>query len=210
MKKVIYVWVFVLIAGCSFDHTTNEMGSKITVSDNNTYHSLNDTLHTPFDTNRVIQMLDIEYSKELSHSKDDLDTLTLRYKHYACDCPHWIRSDQYDQELPSAELSNHSYYVEAKDSNIEIDERVASFTNEVVFIGELRTNNGLPQNLSFTDPEPIKGNIFVYYSYKIVPPITVYGPKYHTGSSEIPGDKDELIMPTHIKIKLPPTIPKLH
>ena len=205
MRIILFICVSALVVSCSFENN-----SKSKIEQTNTYASLNDTLHIPFDSSRVIEMMDMQYSKELNDIESNLDTIRLRYTFYACDCPRWIRADQYDRDLNSPELAEYSYYIEAKTSEIELDERICSFTNEIILIGELRTKEGLPKNQAFTGPDPIKGNVFEYSSYESVFPMKVYGPPCHTQTTEIPGDKEELIMPTHLEIKLLPTKSKGH
>lgn len=164
----------------------------------NKYISLKDTLYMPFDTAEVIKMLNIQYSKNTNTTFNNLDTLTLKYTNYACECPKWIIKDKFYLET-SKEKYNASFYLEPIADNIKIDSRICTFENEIQVIGKLKTTKGIPSNSDSTIFS-LPGNVFTYYSYKVLFPLTVYGPLYHSEKSEIPNDSNELMISSKINI----------
>lgn len=164
----------------------------------NKYISLKDTLYMPFDTAEVIKMLNIQYSKNTNTTFNNLDTLTLKYTNYACECPKWIIKDKFYLET-SKEKYNASFYLEPIADNIKIDSRICTFENEIQVIGKLKTTKGIPSNSDSTIFS-LPGNVFTYYSYKVLFPVTVYGPLYRSEKNEIPNDSNELIISSKINI----------
>lgn len=170
------------------------------VNRKNTYNSISDTLYLPFDTSKIIEMMDIKYSKTSKIQLDSIDTLRLRYTHFACDCPNWTLSKFYNDSFDSQNRTHNAYYLEAISDEIKIDPRICVPGNEIIVSGKLKAEFSLPENTEFTDPKPFKGKVFSYNSYKVVFPILVYGPLYHTKKTELPNDSNELILYTHLKI----------
>lgn len=151
------------------------------------------------DTTKIISQLAIKESAsrfDLSNEKIDnlsnrIDTLELSYYFGFCDCQRWIVSKIYDKasgedadlnELdPRSQvefnLDEHGYYIESAHKELEIDWRTAVNGTTIRFIGREYKDKRLPENDEFTVPDPPKGKVFRYYSYQILRPYQIWGPR---------------------------------
>ena len=153
-------------------------------------------LNIPFDTNEVISSMTFKDSLNLlnSFSKDNrnnlkikLDTIDLIFMAYACDCPDWLNFNEYKKtHYPNTNIN--SYYIEAADSSLIIDQRLFVSGNIVRFIGREYKELCYPDNARFIDPNPPKGKVFRYYSYKLLRPYRVWGPEILDSVDELTGD----------------------
>jgi hypothetical protein len=170
--------------------------------DKNRYKTVQDTLQLPFDTARVIRLMNIAYQKQipaLSQTQVGWDTLELMYIPYACDCQDWVDIAAYenyessvnDTLLSTFNSQEFSYYLEPINSSVELDPTLFTSHNQVRFIGKFRTQKGWPNNANFQDPDPPMGKVFTYYAYEVILPARVYGPHCFTG-------KNQYIQPTEI------------
>lgn len=188
----------VVLVGCckSFRRFPNS------IVDKNKYESINDTLHLPFDTLRVLELYDIPLSgdliAELGNEKieglnEKWDTLELSLHSFACDCPSWYDESRIPENPSNKMAPPYAYYIEAASTKINLFERWHAIYCNIRFIGKIYQKPGLPKNTEFTDPDPPLGNVFRYYKYEVILPATIWGPYYFTGERDLPS-KDELIM----------------
>lgn len=170
--------------------------------DKNTYKSINDTLHLPFDTLRVLELYDIPLSgdmiAELGNEKIDglnekWDTLELSLHTFACDCPDWYDESKSPKEFSTDMAPPYAYYIEAASPKLKLSEQFSPIHCDVRFIGKIYQKPGLPKNTQFTDPGPPPGNVFRYYKYEVLLPAAIWGPYYFTGEPDLPSH-DELVM----------------
>jgi hypothetical protein len=187
--------IAVLAVACS------DLSTKKPALQQNTYSSIEDTLYLPFDTVKVIEMMDITLrvnqieelgSERIEGLSDNWDTLELTYIAYACSCPNWTLMEEYDRH-PESKTSMefpYGYYIEPASPSLRVNEWL--YCPTVRFIGKLYDEKGIPDE-SPVGPEWPPGKKFRYYAYEVVRPVTAIGPYYHTGEPEIPGDTEELI-----------------
>lgn len=178
-------------------------------ADQNKYKSINDTLHLPFDTLRVLKLYDIPLSgdmiAELGNEKIDglsekWDTLELSLHSFACDCPSWYDESKSPKEFSTDMAPPYAYYIEAASPKLKLSEQYSHIQCDVRFIGKLYQKRGLPKNTEFTDPGSPLGNVFRYYKYEVILPAAIWGPQYHTGRRQIPSDPEELILTSELTI----------
>lgn len=177
--------------------------------DKNLYQSLEDDLWLPFDTSKVLAMMAVNTSgneiERLGNEKieglsDEWDTLELTRIAFACSCPDWTLMEEYEKhpELRGNMEFPFGYYLEPASPSLKLSDYLYNPTIRV--IGKLYTEKGIP------DEEPIgpgwpPGKKFRYYAYKLVTPLIVTGPMYHTETPEIPGKSGEAMEYTKFVIE---------
>jgi hypothetical protein len=162
------------------------------------------------DTAKIISQLAIKESAsrlDLSNEKidnlsDRIDTLELTYYFGFCDCQRWIVSKIHNRALgehtnldkldPRGQtefnLNQHGYYIESANKELEIDWRTEVNGTTIRFIGREYKDKRLPDDGAFTVPDPPKGKVFRYYSYQILRPYQIWGPRKLTEIEKETGD----------------------
>jgi hypothetical protein len=204
MKNALFFLPALLFAACCA-----KKQEKPVIADKNLYESLEDDLWLPFDTTKVLEMMDIRLSgneidrlgnETIEGLSDEWDTLELTYIAFACSCPSWTLMEEYEKHPESQSSMDfpYGYYLEPATPSLKISDRLHSPTVRV--IGKLYNEKGVP------DEEPIgpgwpEGKKFRYYAYELVTPVVAIGPMYHTEKSEIPGKPGEAMEYTHFVIE---------
>lgn len=155
----LYLYVLVILAFCI---RCNQSDSK-------------NPLIGSIDTAKVIREANIveSYSEIPDSLNNKLDTITLAYIAFACDCPNYVNLTSQD----SVQHFREAYYLEPASVALIIPELLLFNRNEFELVGLVTQKNGLPKYHSFTDPNPPTGPVFTYWSYKVKRPFTFYGPK---------------------------------
>lgn len=188
MNKYIFILIILSLWSCSENKVSKKSDSKPT--------SGTEYLDIPFDTNSVIASLIFNDSGSIINStfrnnRSDLkmktDTIDLIFMAYACDCPDWLNFNDYKKNNYS-NTNLHGYYIEAADKKLIIDERLFVSGNIVRFIGREYKELCYPDNANFIDPNPPKGRVFRYYSFKFLRPFVVWGPKIFDSVDVFTGD----------------------
>jgi hypothetical protein len=181
MKKVVpFIIVLILIIPAFYISYKKKI-------DPNPYVNYSDKLILPFDTAKVLAMMNIVDSVNFAWQFIDeapfalftdsastvfpLDTLTLLDLRWACDCPNWRYADSIRQDYPQ----NKDFYIEPAADKLKLPEHLLP-GQRIQFIGREIPGMGYPKNPGFMDPNPPKGRVFRYYAYKIYKPFKVYGP----------------------------------
>lgn len=133
-------------------------------------------LNEPMDTVKVIRDANIveSYSEIPDSLKGKLDTMTLAYIAFACDCPNYVKLSSKD----SIGQYKEAYYIQPVSKELIIPEVLRYDRNEFELIGILSKEYGLPTYFGFMDPDPPPGPIFTYWSYSVIRPYKFYGPPY--------------------------------
>lgn len=135
------------------------------------------------DTSVLIEALNIVENKaDFSEAHEKLDTITLEYKSFACDCPQWQISS-YDTGL----FLDIHYYIEPKNVNLELPRLLVAGTR-VKFIGKEYKELRYPNNAKFTDLNPPKGKVFRYFSYEVLKPYKVWAARKFDYVDLVSGD----------------------
>jgi hypothetical protein len=121
---------------------------------------------------------------------NELDTITLTFKHFACDCPSWDDTlHRFNYEISdTVSHINRYYYIEPATPNLEIPQPMIVNGNTFTFIGSVYKDLRYPENPKFMDPDPPKGKVFRYYSYRVIKPYTIWGPETFREIGEESGD----------------------
>jgi hypothetical protein len=182
--------VIFVLGGCS--------GSEQTKSPESTplELTLRDTFNLPLDTTKIISLLDIKLQDQIADfdtKNVKFDTIELVSPNFACDCQNWVTDEYWENQ----NLGKFGYFIEPFNDDIQLYEGIAVYRNRIRLIGTERFENDLPLNTKLSDTI----RVFTYYSYEILLPAKVYGPKHHTGKTELPSSTEELIETSVITIK---------
>lgn len=164
----------------------------------------------PIDTAKILLELNIVEKQnnqaliyqQIKGLNNKIDTLELMYVSYACDCPNWVDPVEYekaealrgrskiesDSDMLMFIQKNYAYYIEPADEDLKINWKATYNRNMVRFIGRSYNESGYPDKAEFIDPNPPKGKVFRYYSFEILKPYKVWGPRIFKGKDEISGD----------------------
>ena len=174
MKKIFLLLITFLVITPAFYFC------KFQTGDPNLYWNDSDRLILPFDSAKVLKMMNIvdsvnEVEKYIGERNSELfskiDTLDLIDMHFACDCPNWRYADSANRN----DFLEKDFYIEPGDEKLKLPGCLQ--TGRVQFIGREYGGKGYPKNPQFMDPNPPMGRVFKYYAYKIYKPFTVYGPE---------------------------------
>ena len=183
MKKIFpTVFVFSIISSAFYF-------CKFQKGDSNLYLNYSDRLTLPFDTMKVLAMMNIadsvnevekylnekpfsEYAKDVEALYPEIDTIDLIDMRFACDCPNWRYADSLKENYSGSK----DFYLEPADEKLKLNDYLYP-GQRIQFIGREYHGNGYPQNPQFEDPHPPMGRVFRYYAYKIYKPFKVYGPE---------------------------------
>lgn len=143
-------------------------------------------LHSPLDTMQIIKeanLTEVLSDETLMLSDSDillyphLDTILLEYIAFACLCPYWVEPRAYQKAQENKNTfkqSKYSYYLEAATGSLEINWRQCFTGNTVRFIGR-HSKEIRPADLELDGYTA--GKVFKYYSYQIIKPYKIWGPK---------------------------------
>ena len=154
--------------------------------------------------NRIVEALDTagiisdahikEFVSEIPDSLEPvLQTKTLAYAAFACDCPDYVNLSSKD----SSGYYKEAYYVDPASEKLIIPDFLRVPYNEFEFKGIISQKNGLPKHYGFMDPNPPSGPVFTYWSYKIKRPYKFWGPKYQY--IDLPNDTVEMTSKIEVK-----------
>lgn len=116
-------------------------------------------------------MMDDLVKADSAYRELELDTFELTYG--MCDCPDW--HDYTKGDIDCRECTE--FYVEPADAGLEFPSEFFVSGNTVRFYGKLIPGFNLPQNRTFTNPDPEPWTVIRYYGYEVVRPYKVSGPK---------------------------------
>jgi hypothetical protein len=209
----VFTALSIMLLGCPNDEPENQI-AKLTGDDSN-------LVVEGFDTSAAISRLSItekfsrfDLSEESIHNlSDDLDTLELTYYFGFCDCQRWIidsihnKAKTTDEKLDDLDprgqvefdLNKHGYYIEPASKDLEIDWRTEVNGTTIRFIGREYKGLRLPENGGFTVPDPPPGKVFRYYSYEIIKPYFIWGPRKFIEIDSVSGDS--ITEPTILNVK---------
>lgn len=184
-------FVFLLFFAVSCNHEKSNLENP-----NNSELTLHDTFSLPLDTLKIIDMLDINLQGQVSKLniyKDSLDTVELSHVSFACDCQDWVMDQYWNKE----DIGKYGYFIQPYNEEVKLNDEIGAFRNRVRFIGRTYFDNNRSLKTKLSDTI----RVFEYYAYEVLSPVQVYGPLYKTGDTEIPGDTEELILPSIITLK---------
>ncbi len=151
-------------------------------------------LNVPLDTMEIIREANIveSVSKIPDSLFGKLETKSLAYIAFACDCPNYVNLSSKD----SIGQFREAFYIEPAAHELMIPEILRYSSNEFELTGVITQAHGLP-NYGFMDPHPQPGPVFTYWSYKIKYPYKFYGPQFKI--IDLLGDTVELASKITVK-----------
>ena len=217
-KQTIVLLLFcisILLTSCV---RNNSVSSNLIAEE---FDSLEPYLLVPLDTAHLLDSLNYPSSFEMLAQieldtrkglSDTIDTLELMWVAYACECQDWVEpmpftafhSDSLLKERASLgrhmefDLDTYGYYIEPADSALVIDWHTIVNHNRVRFIGRLYHEKGYPENEVFMHGDVPKGKVFRYYSYELLKPYRIWGPRVYEGFDSTTGRVNAI--PTNLTV----------
>ncbi|MFT4602265.1 MAG: hypothetical protein ACI857_002451 [Arenicella sp.] len=168
--------------------------------------SIRDTFDLPLDTLAILDMMDIPLSAyhDTILADYELDTFDLIYQMYACDCQRWIEVEEYDKSIDTKnteyyhlDVSEHGFFIKPAFHDVEIHPDIHYQGNKIRFIGYWEEDpDYYTQSLI-----PTKKRVLTYFGYEVIKPVRVWGPKYHSGETELPNGTEEMINTSQLTIR---------
>lgn len=166
-KYLLFIVLLLVLAFVVFEVFDEEEKKDI-----NTYESIDTHLTLPFDTNKVIEMMDIKLYKGSDNLPDSLVTIKAKNHMFACGgCPDW---SLYNSENKSE--NKQFFYIQPANKNIDLDDDRLLYGNIIEFKGKFICDTCLPNTDIFMRPDPPKWKVFEYHAYKAIGDVSVYGP----------------------------------
>jgi hypothetical protein len=166
--------------------------------DPNEYASVTALLILPFDTAKILEMMDITdsmnevatYYNELDKSLyPRIDTLDLIWGGPITDCPDWRYADSTSENYSITKY----FYIEPANDHVKLPDYV--MRTRIQFIGREYGGISFPKGFKGYTSSPHAGRVFKYYAYKIYKPFSVYGPQVG------PRDDDGYFATTQLIVK---------
>ena len=151
--------------------------------DPNAYVSYTALLIIPFDTAKVLTMMNIvdsvnEFEKYRGEKNGALfpkvGTLDLIWRGPITDCPEWRYADSTGENYPIGK----DFYIEPANEKLNLPDHV--MRTRIQFIGREYGGISFPKDFAPYTSSPHAGRVFKYYAYKIYKPFKVYGPNLNT------------------------------
>ena len=94
-------------------------------------------------------------------------TLELNYIIWGCECPNWIRKEDFI-EYSDNKLIEHCFYIEAQDKKYDYFENFDPEKNRLKVTGYFEKEKRIPDELLNSEETVRPSNIFVFVKYEII------------------------------------------